>query len=210
MNHNGETFDWGNEPLANLEIDSTEDKLVNPDFIAGIPGIETVAEYEDIVCPHLAAQCHNTTVALKVAATCQSAGRAKNVTATHRGVDDVDVSATASVMDLRDKHLFLSGSPMTVMQEWLMRIWSIISQMEECIFLCKKWSMRIRVTISQMEEWICLGKKWLMKMQKLVMPPKIEECAKVRETGSQERGMSLWCKVKYMQKESTRGLDSPR
>ena len=51
MNRHGEKFDWENDDLANLETDRTEKKLVHPDFIAEIPGIETGATYEDTVGP---------------------------------------------------------------------------------------------------------------------------------------------------------------
>ena len=49
LNRNGEKFDWENDDLANLETNRTEEKLVHPDFIAEIPGIEMEAKYEDIV-----------------------------------------------------------------------------------------------------------------------------------------------------------------
>ena len=76
-----------NDDLANLEKDRTEDKFVHPDFIPEIPGIETKADYRDIVGPQLAAQGYKPTVAWQGTAACQSVGRAKNVTATPRGVD---------------------------------------------------------------------------------------------------------------------------
>ena len=49
MNQNEEKFDWENDDAANLETDRTEDKLVHQDCIAEIPGIETKANYRDIV-----------------------------------------------------------------------------------------------------------------------------------------------------------------
>ena len=89
-------------------MDQTEDKLVHPDFIAKTPGIETEANYGDIVGPQSVAEGHVPTVAQQVAAACQSAGHGKNVTATPRGVDNDDVSVTKSVVDLTDDNLFLS------------------------------------------------------------------------------------------------------
>ena len=56
-------------------------------------------------------------VAQRVAAACQSARRDKSVTATPRGVDDDNVSAIQSVIDLTDDDLFLSGLPMSIRQE---------------------------------------------------------------------------------------------
>jgi hypothetical protein len=117
LNRNGKKFDWENDDLTNLETIRTEDKLVHPDFIAEIPGIETEADYEDIVGPQSASQGHKPTVAQRVAAARQSAGRGKNVTATPRGVDDDDASGTQSVIDLTDDDLFLSGLPASVKQE---------------------------------------------------------------------------------------------
>jgi hypothetical protein len=117
LNRNGEKFDWENDDLANLETNRTEDKLVHPDFIAEIPGIETEADYEDIVGPQSASQGHKPTVAQRVVAARQSAGRGKDVTATPRGVDDDDASGTQSVIDLTDDDLFLSGLPASVKQE---------------------------------------------------------------------------------------------
>jgi len=69
-----------NDDLANLETDRTEEKLVHPDFITEIPGIETEADYEDIVGPQSTSQGYKPTVAERIAAACQSAGRDKNVT----------------------------------------------------------------------------------------------------------------------------------
>ena len=77
MKQNGETFDWENDDLANVETDWTDDKLVHQDFIGEIPGIETEAKYEDIVGPHLAAQGYTPTVTQQVAATCHSTGCTK-------------------------------------------------------------------------------------------------------------------------------------
>merc|ERR1712086_891634 len=115
---NGDKFDWENDDLANLETDRTEEKLVHPDFIAEIPGIETEADYENIVGPQSTLQGNKPTVAQRVAAARQSAGRDRSVTVTPRGVnsDDDEVSAT-SVIDLTDDDLFLSGLPMSVKHE---------------------------------------------------------------------------------------------
>ena len=44
MNQNGETFDWENTDLANLETGQTENTLLEPTFIAETPGIETEAD----------------------------------------------------------------------------------------------------------------------------------------------------------------------
>ena len=55
--------------------------------------------------------------------------------------------------------------------------------MEKYMFLGNKWLMRIRLTMSQIKEWVYLGKKRFMRMWKLVTPPKMEECARERETG---------------------------
>ena len=92
--------------MANLETEQREEKLVHPDFIAEIPRIETEADYKDIVVPQSTAQGHKPTVAQRVAAAYQSAGRDKNVTATPRGVDDDDISGTQSVIDLPNDNFY--------------------------------------------------------------------------------------------------------
>ena len=51
-------------------MDQTEDKLVHPDFIAKNAGIETEADYKDIVGPWSAAQGHEPTVVHRVTADC--------------------------------------------------------------------------------------------------------------------------------------------
>ena len=84
LNRNGETFDWENDELANLETDRTEEKLGHPDFIAEIPGIETETDYEDIVGPQSASQGHKSTLAQQVAAARQSADRDKVTVARYR------------------------------------------------------------------------------------------------------------------------------
>ena len=94
--------------LAKLEMNQTEDKLIRPDCIAEIPDIETKANYKDIMGPQLAAQSYKPTVAQQAVGACHSAGRAKSLTATSKGVNDDDVSATMSVVDLTDNHMFLS------------------------------------------------------------------------------------------------------
>ena len=70
--------------MANLETDRTEDKLVHPDFISEIPGIDTEANYKDFVAPQSAAQVYKPMVAQQVAATRENAGLAKNVICTPR------------------------------------------------------------------------------------------------------------------------------
>ena len=82
LNRNGEKFEWENDDLANLETDQTEEKLVHPYFIAEIPGIETEADYEDILGPQSASQGYKPTVAQRLATACQRAGRDRNVTVT--------------------------------------------------------------------------------------------------------------------------------
>ena len=110
-------MDQENDDLANLETEQTETKLVRPDFIAEIPEIKTEADYEDTVGLQSATQGHTSTVAQRVAAACQITVCGKHVMTTPRGVCDDDVSATQSVVDLTDKHLFLSGLPTSVKQE---------------------------------------------------------------------------------------------
>ena len=50
LNRNGETFGWENDDLAEIEVKTQEEKLVQPDFIAEILGITLESYYEEIEC----------------------------------------------------------------------------------------------------------------------------------------------------------------
>ena len=66
--------------MANLKTDRTEEKLVHPGFIVEIPGIETEANYEDIVDRQSTSQGYKPTVAQRAAAARQSADHDKKLT----------------------------------------------------------------------------------------------------------------------------------
>ena len=51
MNRKEEKFDWDNDNLTEIKMDDKEPKLVQPDFIAEIPGIEVESNYEPIIGP---------------------------------------------------------------------------------------------------------------------------------------------------------------
>ena len=51
MNRKGEKFDWDNDNLTEINMAYKEQKLVQPDFIAEIPGIEVDRYYEPIRGP---------------------------------------------------------------------------------------------------------------------------------------------------------------
>ena len=51
LNRKGEKFDWDNDKLTEIEMADKEKKLVQPNFIAGIPGIEVESDCEPIVSP---------------------------------------------------------------------------------------------------------------------------------------------------------------
>ena len=51
MNRKEEKFDWDNNILTEIKMDDKEPKLVQPDFIAEIPGIEVKSDYEPIIGP---------------------------------------------------------------------------------------------------------------------------------------------------------------
>ena len=51
LNRKGEKFDWDNEDLTEIEMADKEPKLVQPNFIAEIPGIEVESNYELIIGP---------------------------------------------------------------------------------------------------------------------------------------------------------------
>ena len=45
LNQKGEKFDWDNDDLKEIEMADKEPKLVQPNFIAEIPGIEVESDY---------------------------------------------------------------------------------------------------------------------------------------------------------------------
>ena len=49
LNRKGETFDWDNDNLTEIEMANKEPKLVQPDFISEIPGVEVDSDYEPII-----------------------------------------------------------------------------------------------------------------------------------------------------------------
>ena len=49
MNQKGETFDWDNGDLADLKAVNEQPKLVHPDIIAEIPGVETEDIYDNVI-----------------------------------------------------------------------------------------------------------------------------------------------------------------
>ena len=51
LNRKGEKFDWENEDLTEIEMADKETKLVHPNCIAEIPGIEVKSDYEPIIGP---------------------------------------------------------------------------------------------------------------------------------------------------------------
>ena len=51
LNRKGEKFDWDNDDLSEIEMAKKEPKLVQPNFIAEIPGIEVESDYEPIIGP---------------------------------------------------------------------------------------------------------------------------------------------------------------
>ena len=51
LNRKGEKFDWDNDDLADLKAVDEQPKLVHPDIISEIPGIETADMYDDIIGP---------------------------------------------------------------------------------------------------------------------------------------------------------------
>ena len=51
MNRKGEKFDWDNDDLADLTAVNEQPKLVHPDIIAEIPGVETQDMYDNVIGP---------------------------------------------------------------------------------------------------------------------------------------------------------------
>ena len=51
LNRKGEKFDWDKNNLIEIEMADKEPKLVQPNFIAEIPGIEVKSDYDPIIGP---------------------------------------------------------------------------------------------------------------------------------------------------------------
>ena len=51
LNRNGEKFDWENDDLAEIEVKTREEKLVQPDFIVEITGIPLESDCPGIEPP---------------------------------------------------------------------------------------------------------------------------------------------------------------
>ena len=51
LNRHGEKFDWDNDDLEETEVSKTDEKLVQPEFIAEVPDIDVQGEYDGIIGP---------------------------------------------------------------------------------------------------------------------------------------------------------------
>ena len=91
LNRNGEKFDWENEYLGEIEVVVKDLKLIQPDFIAEIPGIEVDSNYDKIIGPKPdEEQDVKPSISERAAAVHRNAGLEANVDVqiTTRGVDD--------------------------------------------------------------------------------------------------------------------------
>ena len=53
LNRDKEKFDWENDDLAEIEVKTREEKLVQPKFIAEITGIPLESDYAEIQPPQI-------------------------------------------------------------------------------------------------------------------------------------------------------------
>ena len=51
LNRRRVKFDWENDDLEEIELSKTDEKLVQPEFIAEVPGIEVQGDYDKIIRP---------------------------------------------------------------------------------------------------------------------------------------------------------------
>ena len=51
LNRHGVKFDWDNADLEEIELSKTDENLVQPDFIAEVPGIAVQGDYDNIIGP---------------------------------------------------------------------------------------------------------------------------------------------------------------
>ena len=96
INRNGEKFDWDNDDLGEIEVLVKEPKLIQPDFIAEIPGIDMDSTYYKIIGPKPdEEQDVNPSISERAAATRRNTGLETDVDVhvMTRGVDD-DIEET--------------------------------------------------------------------------------------------------------------------
>ena len=100
LNRNGEKFDWENDDLAEIEVKPREEKLVQPGFIAEIPGIPLESDYLEIQPPQTSIQVPKVAAAQRTTAARNNAGHDMQMTTQikPRGVDAGDKEA--SVIDI--------------------------------------------------------------------------------------------------------------
>ena len=80
LNRNGEKFDWENDDLAEIEVQTVEEKRVQPDLITEIPGIPLESDYLKIQPPQTSNQVPKIPAAQRSAATRKKAGRDMQMT----------------------------------------------------------------------------------------------------------------------------------
>ena len=51
LNRHGVKSDWDNDDLEEIELSKTNEKFVQPDFIAEVPGIAVQGDYDKIIGP---------------------------------------------------------------------------------------------------------------------------------------------------------------
>ena len=91
LNRNGENFDWDNDDLGEIEVVVKEPKLIKPDFIAEIPGIDMDSDCDKTIGPKPdEEQDAKPSVSEHAADARRNAGLETNVNihVTTRGVDD--------------------------------------------------------------------------------------------------------------------------
>ena len=80
LNRNGEKFDWEDDDLAEIEVKTKEEKLVQPDFIAEIPGIPLESDYQKIQPPQTSNQVPKMLAAQRTATARKNADRDMQMT----------------------------------------------------------------------------------------------------------------------------------
>ena len=112
-------FDWDNDNLDEIELSKTDEKLVQPEFIAEVPGIEVQGDYDMIIRPKPDAGLDKEmlSVAQHMTEASENAGRnlEANTQVKARGVDIG--SSDGSVIDLRGDNDEPDGGVYHVKQE---------------------------------------------------------------------------------------------
>ena len=140
LNRHGIKFDWDNDDLEEIEPSKTEEKLVQPDFIAEVPGIAVQGDYDKIIRtkPGAGSDKEIPSVAQRMAEASKNSGRnlEANTQVKDRGVDigssdgsvialEVKMTSLMEECNMSSKSRSSLGKLPTTKREMTHRHWSM-------------------------------------------------------------------------------------